>query len=812
MPSVGMRRSTRVFVPKSIGKDDGARVLRSGKRLWSEPEKPKLGRGSDGDEWFRLLDNSGHGDDVSCCKDNDRHEVDRNREVPVMELGGEMGSPETSDAIPGASMADDSVDRLYGVVYHRKRRRLDIDRAEKLSDDRMYGISFVRKQRRDVLPVLSTDSSRVSDGAAEYLLAGKPAPQGHLEQHAFFDGFLRQGLLLIVVESSCSNSQRLACFLYSVLSYMARARLRLSKFAAFTCLNPIARVFSRQGIYFLHDHYCNKGWKNDLSSFGLCKIFGAQQFIPLFSVDFSAIPLSFMCLHSTMLLRSAYCPRVHLQYLMHFCTNPPRFNKDQQSPSYVPTEVDNYISKIVASGNNSVQRIGAGQISRTTGLVGRVVSGRHRVHSRGVHKRRNNLRGRPKSPPVDLHKSSSYRGANFRTVRDGCTSLLSPICNRKRRKPLGENMKELKSTLEEIRQNMDSMVCSANILVIESHKCYRHEGAKVTLECSAPNKWFLVGRTKGSLRFLHKAQKVMKPSTSNRFTQAIIWAGENGWKLEFSDRRDWFIFKELYRECYDRNVQAASVKTIPVPGVREVQGYEDIKYIPFIRGDTYVMTNDLEVNRALTKMTPNYDIESDDEEWLNKLNNECCDGEDGRADCISIENFEKIIDVFEKAAYCSPDDISDENKNIDLCLTLGRREMLAKVYEYWLKKRKQRRSALVRVFQFQPPRRAQVVPKPFIRKKRSFKRQTSKFGRGKQPSYLQALAAEQDTKAAKHKLQEAEASASRSMEVAISKRQRAQKLMEIAEAAVYKATLALRIAETASITESQDVAVSSFLC
>ncbi|XP_010243526.1 PREDICTED: uncharacterized protein LOC104587561 [Nelumbo nucifera] len=813
MPSVGMRRSTRVFVPKSIVKDDGARVLRSGKRLWSESEKPKLGRGSEGDEWFRLLDNSGDADDVACCKDNGWREVVQSSGATAMALSGDMGPVESVGAVSAVPIVDESVDRMYGVVYYRKRRRLDMGRAEKLSGDRMYGISFVRKQRRKRSKVSLTGSSRLSHNSTKYVLAGNLAPHVHSRQVSSLDGFLRQGLLLVVVDSSCSNSRQFACFLYSLLSYMMRARLGLSRVAAFMCLKPIATVFSRRGIHFLHALYGRNGWNNGLSSFGLCKIFGAQQFIPLFSVDFSAIPFPFMSLHSKMFLRSAYLPDVLLQYVMHFCTNPRRFIEEKKSHSFNRAEIDLDTSKIVDPKNTSTQRSEVDPIVRAPVSSCRSVSSRYRVSNRVAHKRRSSLRARAKnSSLVDLHDSSSGVGADLLSIRDDYTSLSSPMYSRKQRRPLGENIKELKSTLEEVRQNMDSIVCSANVLVIESDKCYRHEGAKVTLECSTPNKWLLVVKTQGSLRYFHKAQKVMRPSTSNRFTQAMIWAGENGWKLEFSDRRDWFIFKELYKECYDRNVQAGSVKTIPVPGVLEVEGYEDDKYVPFVRGDTYITTDDLEVTRALTKKVPNYDIESDDEKWLNELNRDFCDGEDGSTDCISVENFEKIVDAFEKAAYCSPDDISDENKNVDLCSSLGRRDMLARVHDYWLKKRKQRRSALLRVFQFQSPRRAQVVPKPLIRKKRSFKRQASKqFGRGKQPSYLQALAAEHDTMAAIRRVHEAEGSARRSLEVAVAKRQKAQMLMDIADLAVYKATVALKIADTARIAEPQDAAVSSFL-
>lgn len=76
-----------------------------------------------------------------------------------------------------------------------------------------------------------------------------------------------------------------------------------------------------------------------------------------------------------------------------------------------------------------------------------------------------------------------------------------------------------------------------------------------------------------------------------------------------------------------------------------------------------------------------------------------------------------------------------------------------------------------------------------------------------------ALAAERDSMAEQNamlKLEEARVSASRSVELAVLKRQRTQLLMENADLATYKAMMALRIAEAARFTESSDVAVAHF--
>ncbi|XVF82775.1 hypothetical protein PTKIN_Ptkin16aG0076600 [Pterospermum kingtungense] len=107
-------------------------------------------------------------------------------------------------------------------------------------------------------------------------------------------------------------------------------------------------------------------------------------------------------------------------------------------------------------------------------------------------------------------------------------------------------------------------------------------------------------------------------------------------------------------------------------------------------------------------------------------------------------------------------------------------------------------------------KKAPLVPKPFLRKRRSFKCQVS-HGRCKQPNLLQALDAEHDSFTKQNtviKVEEARMSATRYLESAILKRQEAQLLMQNADMDAYKAIMALRIAEAARFTESLDGTVA----
>ncbi|OMO58783.1 hypothetical protein COLO4_34385 [Corchorus olitorius] len=357
----------------------------------------------------------------------------------------------------------------------------------------------------------------------------------------------------------------------------------------------------------------------------------------------------------------------------------------------------------------------------------------------------------------------------------------------------------------------DAFKTKIGTAAVEIDRCYREEGTIVTLELSASREWLLVVKKDGSTKYAHKADKFMRPSSCNRFTHAIMWTGDENWKLEFPNPRDWIIFKDLYKECSERNTPASIVKVIPVPGVHEVSGYEDICIVPFHRPELYITFDGDEVSRALAKRKANYDMDSEDEEWLKKFNYEFFSG-NGHCEHLSNDCFELMVDAFEKAHFCSPDDYANENAAAHLCRDLASRGVVEAVHAYWLKKRKQRRSALLRVFQGHQVKKAPVVPKPFLRKRRSFKRQAS-HGRGKHPSLLKALAAEHDALAEQNamlKVEEARVSASRSVESAIAKRRRAQLLMENADMATYKAMMALRIAEAAQFIEFSDGAVSQF--
>ncbi|KAI7733524.1 hypothetical protein M8C21_014941 [Ambrosia artemisiifolia] len=431
-------------------------------------------------------------------------------------------------------------------------------------------------------------------------------------------------------------------------------------------------------------------------------------------------------------------------------------------------------------------------VTRSTRLNLRSRNGVTNHHD--VQKRRSSLRLRKLRNPSSFRNLKSTGGL----VKDGVPFFpvkSNPVISKPIRKA---SIKERK----ELTQDIDSASCNASILVIESDRCYREVGAVIAMEMVGSKQWFLVVKINGVERFRIEALNIMRPCFCNRVTHAIVWASsDESWRLEFPSRQDWFVFRELYRRCFERTarVQSSLASIIPVPRVKKVSDYADEKYVPFKMPDLYISTGGDEVSRTLEKSDPVYDMDSDDDDWLNKFN----DGSDTRVD---EDSFEKIIDVFERGIYCSPDDYSDVTEIVDRCSNLASKDVLEAVYGYWIAKRK-KRPALVRVFQLYKPKRPdQLNFKSVLRKKRSFRQRGTQAGRGKQLTFLKAalyekaltVATETEAEAedTDTKVEETEGAANWAEQAAVMKRQRAQLLMKVADLLTYKAAMAIKIAES----------------
>lgn len=85
-------------------------------------------------------------------------------------------------------------------------------------------------------------------------------------------------------------------------------------------------------------------------------------------------------------------------------------------------------------------------------------------------------------------------------------------------------------------------------------------------------------------------------------------------------------------------------------------------------------------------------MDSEDEEWLNKFNN------NKFQEHVCEDNFELIIDALEKAYYYNRDDCYDEKSVANWCQNLVSKEAIKAIHSYWMRKRKQKCTSLLRVF------------------------------------------------------------------------------------------------------------------
>ncbi|KAL8145959.1 hypothetical protein AgCh_003914 [Apium graveolens] len=362
----------------------------------------------------------------------------------------------------------------------------------------------------------------------------------------------------------------------------------------------------------------------------------------------------------------------------------------------------------------------------------------------GVHKRRSlRLRkGRMCSPLVmENTKGALPSGSSLGRDTIQCSSLESGLQDIS---PVVENsitkVRKLKSPFAGLVENIDTSTCFANILVIELDRCYREEGATFNLVKSDPNQWFVAIEKDGTRRYDVMVQPVMKTCSFNRITHAVIWTCDSGWRLEFPNRRDWLIFKELYKACAEHNIKSPKVYGIPVPGVHEVPSYGLSSRGSFKRPHSYITCKDDELTRALVKGTANYDLDCDDELWLDKFNNEFFqDKQIDDDEHVSTVAFEQIINSFEKGLFCRQHDYSDVRVAVDLSMNLERKEVLEAVHNYWMRKRKQKKSALARVFQFYQQKETHVPAAVILGKKKSCTRQATRSGRGQQRTFSSSI-------------------------------------------------------------------------
>ncbi|XP_011081867.1 uncharacterized protein LOC105164793 [Sesamum indicum] len=301
----------------------------------------------------------------------------------------------------------------------------------------------------------------------------------------------------------------------------------------------------------------------------------------------------------------------------------------------------------------------------------------------------------PKKPRTQVQYTLPFVGYDF-SAKQKMQNLRSLPCKRIRR----ASLKRTSDGSVNNQKNLELLTCVANILVTHGDKGWRECGANIVLEHADHNEWRLAVKLSGVTKYSYKVKHILQPGSTNRYSHAMMWKGGKDWVLEFPDRNQWILFKEMHEECYNRNIRAASVKNIPIPGVRLVEENDDYgAEVPFVRNPArYIRQVQTDVEMAMDPSRILYDMDSDDEQWLMSKKNST---EKHKYDEISEEVLEKAIDIFEKVSYAKLRNNFTDAEIEELLTGIGSAQAAKVIYEHWGQKRKKFGMPLIR--HLQPP-------------------------------------------------------------------------------------------------------------
>ncbi|XP_047061650.1 uncharacterized protein LOC124668587 isoform X1 [Lolium rigidum] len=244
----------------------------------------------------------------------------------------------------------------------------------------------------------------------------------------------------------------------------------------------------------------------------------------------------------------------------------------------------------------------------------------------------------------------------------------------------------------------ESLTCVANILVTVGDRGWREYDTQIKIDTDGQSDRRICVRLAEGIKYAHKVCQALQPGATNRYTHAILWKGGPEWCLEFPDRSQWAIFKQMHGECYNHNIRAASVKNIPIPGVRMVEGHDDNGGILFVRPQDYLCHIGPDVEMALDESRVIYDMDSDDEEWISGWR-KSQHSKNSTVSELTEDLFEKVMDKFEKFAHthnCNELTI-DQIKELDMDdVPL---DIIEVIHDHWHDKRQKKGIPLVRHFQ-----------------------------------------------------------------------------------------------------------------
>ncbi|XP_042490621.1 uncharacterized protein LOC122070519 isoform X2 [Macadamia integrifolia] len=253
-----------------------------------------------------------------------------------------------------------------------------------------------------------------------------------------------------------------------------------------------------------------------------------------------------------------------------------------------------------------------------------------------------------------------------------------------------------------LQRHIGLLSCESNLLITAGDRGWRECGAQIVLEFVDCKDWRLLVKVSGVTKYSFKAHQFLQPGTTNRYTHVMMWKGGKDWTLEFPDRSQWTLFREMYEECYNRNIRAATVKNIPIPGVRVIEEDDDLSVqTPFVHSSPkYFQQVENDVEMALNSSRVLYDMDSEDEVWISRFHaSSNINGQNLL--CISEEMFERTMNIFEKVAHSQQRDDFSSGEIEELMVGVGPSGVIQAIHEHWQQKRRRKGMPLIR--QFQPP-------------------------------------------------------------------------------------------------------------
>ncbi|CAN1140181.1 hypothetical protein LINPERPRIM_LOCUS23607 [Linum perenne] len=407
--------------------------------------------------------------------------------------------------------------------------------------DKMFGIVYRRKRKR---------ASVDSHGYSANKMYGIPFSMRQARKN---ERDVVTCAFVIVVQSPATGA---ASLLTSILRHIKIVDVGLSELAGFMFSEPLSSAFASSGFRFLQDAPAARS--------GICKLYKSTSLVPLFDLDFSVIPSWFMSMHLNLVLGMS------------------RFPASKSPEEYDEIMIEDEVDRLCESVKIPVP-------VRSSKFALKSNQSKNSHHNRSVQKRSARRRMARNPSMLEVRKANGLLLTNSVESRKDNLPLSSFVSkynlqNISQASCVPARPKEAVST--------DQPSCSADILVIESHRCYRLKGATILIQTLDSKESLLVLKKDWATRLSFLPENYMRPSYVNRVTRNVMWSRCLNWKLEFPSRQDWYIFRELYKECVKLNAPSTTSKAIPVPGVREVAEYENNCFGFFSRPDGYISVND----------------------------------------------------------------------------------------------------------------------------------------------------------------------------------------------------------------------------